>query len=164
MKHYKVLFADLDGTLIDTISGNTFPKGIWDFRFKFDVLDKLKQLNPKRIYIVTNQGGVSCGFIKEFNLKTKLNYISKAIEEYTGISTRYDYCISNDKNDKNRKPNTGMLEFFHEEYCDAINCSKSEILMIGDASGKEGQFSDSDKRCAKNYGIDYLDVNDFINI
>lgn len=34
--------------------------------------------------------------------------------------------------------------------------------MIGDASGKEGQFSDSDKRCAENFGVDYLDVNDFV--
>lgn len=33
----------------------------------------------------------------------------------------------------------------------------------GDASGKEGQFSDSDKKCAENFGIDYMDVNDFIN-
>ena len=35
--------------------------------------------------------------------------------------------------------------------------------MIGDASGKEGQFSDSDKKTAENFGIDYMDVEDFIN-
>ena len=40
---------------------------------------------------------------------------------------------------------------------------KNELLMIGDASGKEGQFSDSDKKCAENFGIDYMDVNDFLN-
>lgn len=40
---------------------------------------------------------------------------------------------------------------------------KSEMLMIGDASGKPGQFSDSDKKCAENFGIDYLDVEDFLN-
>ena len=34
--------------------------------------------------------------------------------------------------------------------------------MIGDASGKEGQFSDSDKKTAENFGIDYLDVEDFV--
>ena len=39
MKKYKVLFADLDGTLIEMISGNTFPKGIWNMRVRFDVLD-----------------------------------------------------------------------------------------------------------------------------
>lgn len=41
---------------------------------------------------------------------------------------------------------------------------KSVTLMIGDASGLEGQFSDSDKRTAENFGIDYLDVNEFVNL
>ena len=35
MKEYKVIFADLDGSLIDTISGETFPKGIWDIQIRF---------------------------------------------------------------------------------------------------------------------------------
>lgn len=38
------------------------------------------------------------------------------------------------------------------------------MCMIGDASGKEGQFSDSDKQTAINFGIDYYDVNDFIKM
>ena len=41
--------------------------------------------------------------------------------------------------------------------------SKDECLMIGDASGKEGNFSDSDLKSAENFGIYYLDVNDFVN-
>ena len=44
MKEYKVIFADLDGTLIETISGETFPKGIWDMKLRFDVLDKIKEI------------------------------------------------------------------------------------------------------------------------
>ena len=43
MNHKRVLFADLDGTLIDTISDNTFLKGIWDMQFKWDVLSYIKQ-------------------------------------------------------------------------------------------------------------------------
>ena len=39
-KKYKVIFADLDGTLIETLSGETFPKGIWDMKIKFDILTK----------------------------------------------------------------------------------------------------------------------------
>lgn len=42
--------------------------------------------------------------------------------------------------------------------------SKEECIMIGDASGKPGDFSDSDKKCAENFGIDYIDVRDFLEL
>lgn len=35
--------------------------------------------------------------------------------------------------------------------------------MIGDASGKDGQWSDADKKTAENFGIDYMDVTDFVS-
>ena len=74
------------------------------------------------------------------------------------------YCDTNDKSDPYRKPNTKMLETLLEDYVgDDVECFKHEILMIGDASGKEGQFSDSDKKTAENFGIDYIDVNDLVN-
>lgn len=34
--------------------------------------------------------------------------------------------------------------------------------MVGDASGLPGQFSDSDKVCAENAGVDYMDVIQFV--
>ena len=36
--------------------------------------------------------------------------------------------------------------------------------MIREASGLEGQFSDSDKKTAENFGIDYMDVSEFVNV
>lgn len=71
------------------------------------------------------------------------------------------YCCSMDKNDTYRKPNTGMLEQLYYQY--KVE-SKDECTMIGDASGKPGDFSDSDKRCAENFGIDYIDVRDFLEL
>ena len=52
----KVLFIDLDGTLIKTISGKTFPEDITDFRIQLPVLDKIKETFPNLSYffIVTN--------------------------------------------------------------------------------------------------------------
>lgn len=41
---------------------------------------------------------------------------------------------------------------------------ENDCLMIGDASGLEGQFSDSDKKTAENFGIDYMDVSEFVNV
>lgn len=161
MKKYKVLFVDLDGTLIDTISGATFPKGIWDMKLKFNVLDKIKELDPSFVFIVSNQGGIEKGFVNEHHFCAKLGFIVHSIEEYCNIGVDYYYCDNNDKEDNFRKPNTGMLEKALYDYLNTYN--KSEMLMIGDASGKPGQFSDSDKKTAENFGIDYIDVEDFLH-
>lgn len=164
---YEVIFADLDGTLIDTISGETFPKGIWDMRIKFDVLDKLKEINPKCLLIITNQGGIEKGFVNKRNFEFKMEYICRSIKEYTGIEVvEYSYCTSNDKNSIFRKPNIGMIDHLMSKmfYKGIIEneVHPEDVLMIGDASGKEGQFSDSDKRCAEKAGFKYMDVTDFI--
>lgn len=52
----KVLFIDLDGTLIKTISGKTFPEDITDFRVQLPVLDKIieKMPNLNMFFIVSN--------------------------------------------------------------------------------------------------------------
>ena len=164
MKKYEVIFSDLDGTLIKTISGETFPKGIWDMKIRFDVLDAIKKLNPEYILIVSNQGGIESGFVDEYNFRSKSEYITRAISEYCDCKCYAMYCETNDKSDQYRKPNTGMLHSILDKYVgDDFDYIKQKSLMIGDASGKEGQFSDSDKKTAENFCIDYMDVNDFIN-
>ena len=55
-----------------------------------------------------------------------------------------------------------MLQFELDTF--GLTISKDKILMIGDASGKKGDFSDSDKKCAENFGIDYIDVKDFLEL
>lgn len=161
MKKYKVLFCDLDGTLIDTISGETFPKGIWDMKFKFDVLDAIKNLEPEFIFIVSNQGGIESGYVKRDNFEDKIFYVCSSVEEYCRVPhVAFSYSSSNNPSDEFRKPNTGMLSA-----CLKTNYNeKKDCLMIGDASGLEGQFSDSDKKTAENFGIDYMDVNEFIKV
>ena len=160
MSKYKILFSDLDGTLIDTISGKLFPEGIWDMHLKFSIFAKIKELKPSFLFIVSNQGGIEKGFVNEYHFCTKLGFVVNSIEEYCDIPVDYYYCSSNDKDNENRKPNYGMLEAALTDY--DIKYDKSEMLMIGDTSGKLGQFSDSDKKTAENFGIDYLDVEDFL--
>ena len=164
LKSKTVIFCDLDGTLIDTISGETFPKGIWDMRIKFDVLDAIKKLQPDYILIVSNQGGIESGFVNAYDFQSKSEYIGRAIREYCGCECYCEYCETNNKQDYYRKPNIGMLNLLIETYVgDDFDYIKSKSLMIGDASGKEGQFSDTDKKTAENFGIDYLDVDDFVD-
>ena len=165
MKEYKVIFADLDCTLIDTISGDPFPKGIWDMKLRFDVLDKIKEITLKYLLIVSNQGGIESVFVDAHNFRVKSEYITRSISEYCDCKCYAMYCKTNDKSDPYRKPNIGMLESLLEKYVgDDFDYIKQKSLMIGDASGKEGQFSDSDKKTAENFGIDYIDVEDFINM
>lgn len=163
MKKYKVLFADLDGTLIETVSGDTFPKGIWDMKIRFDVLDAIKKLAPDYVLIASNQGGIEKGFVNQQNFIAKIEYVGRCISEYCKCGCYGTYCISNDEHDPYRKPNPMMLEYLVEMHVgDDFDYIKSVSLMIGDASGKEGQFSDSDKKTAENFGIDYMDVEDFV--
>lgn len=165
LKNKNILFCDLDGTLIETISGDTFPKGIWDMKLRFDVLDAIKKLNPEYVLIVSNQGGIESGFVDAKKFETKLFYIVESIGDYCDCECYAMYCDTNNKSDPYRKPNTKMLETLLEDYVgDDFDFIKQKSLMIGDASGKEGQFSDSDKKTAENFCIDYMDVDDFVKI
>lgn len=78
----KWLFIDLDDTLIETVSGNTFPAGIWDMKFKEDCLDAIKAMKPEGVFIVTNQGGIDKGYVKHQSFHAKGEYIMQALIGY----------------------------------------------------------------------------------
>ena len=164
VKNKNILFCALDGTLIETISGERFPKGIWDMKLKLDVLDAIKKLKPEFVLIASNQSGIESGSVDAQKFETKLLYIITVIGEYCDCECYAMYCDTNNKSDPYRKPNTKMLEALLEDYVgDDFDYIKQKSLMIGDASGKEGQFSDIDKKTAENFNIDYMDVNDLVN-
>lgn len=173
----KIIFIDLDGTLIDTCSGETFPKGVWDMSIKWDVWDALKNFvkknNTEFVCIVTNQGGIESGYVNKYRWLNKFRYIQSALQEYLNQDNDVDvdvfgeYCTSNDKDDFDRKPNKGMLWHFifaKTGWYELRDIPKSEMLMIGDASGKPNDFSDTDKKTAENFEIDYLDVSDMVKL
>ena len=168
MKKPIVIFADLDGTLIKTQSREIFPQGIWDMRFNFPALDMIREIQPKCLLIITNQGGIEKGFVDKRNFEFKMEYICRSIKEYTGVYTECSYCTSNDPDDKYRKPNIGMIDSLMRKMIKRgvveKGISTDSILMIGDASGKEGQFSDSDKKCAEKAGFQYMDIEDFVQL
>lgn len=149
-KKYKVLFSNLNGTLIDTISGEISPKGIWDMKLKFNVLDAIKKLSPDYVFIVSNQGGIEKGFVERSYFESKCEFICNSIREYANInSVTYSYCSTNIKSFYYRMPNKGALETFRYGY----KVKKEDCLMIGS--------TDIDKKTAQNFGVDYLDVNEF---
>lgn len=167
MKQKKIVFCDLDDTLIETNSGEKFPKGVWDVRLKIEVWDKIKQRFPNvtHLFVVTNQGGIEEGLVNRDDFVTKIEWILACLSEWFEmqlgriIICEGVACSKNDSSDHFRKPNTGMLEHLLNKAFDT-NPDKETMIMVGDASGKEGDFSDSDKKTAENFGIDYIDIRD----
>lgn len=129
-------------------------------KIKLYVFEAIKNYAPDDILIISNQGGIEKGFVDKEMFEYKFDYISSALEDYTNISVYDFYCDNNDKDNINRKPNTGMIDQYMD-YIKFINDNVDEenkiiydtIMMIGDASGKEGQFSDSDNY---HYSLPYI--------
>lgn len=158
----KVLLCDLDGTLIVTKSGNTFPIDEDDWKFKEHIKEAIQEYNPKYIFIISNQGGIEKGFVDEAKFLKKIRAIIDEMDTWGDYIIAGRYCASNNPANPYRKPNCGMVyDFMYDDYI-GYGFTKHNALMIGDASGCSGQFSDSDRQCAKNAGIMYCDVEHFI--
>lgn len=150
------LFVDLDGTIIRTSSGDTFPRDYDDWEMMPGVVEALKKYHPTVIHIVSNQGGIEKGFVNESMWLAKVNKIAHYLESVVKCPVTIDYCPS-DRESFYRKPNEGMVVKH------MVGVVPSDCLMVGDASGLEGQFSDTDRLCALNAGIPYMDISEFID-
>lgn len=132
----KVLFIDLDGTIITTKSGREFPIHSDDWKLLPTTLDALTyfyNLNYK-IIIVTNQGGISLGYVSEKVFINKIENICKKIEKILKFkegTISYSYC--KDMESFNRKPNPGMAFDNLSEY----NLTLQDSIMIGDFQSDE---------------------------
>lgn len=178
LKEKRLLFFDFDGTLVETESGNTFPNDLTDMVLKMDVINRIADLVVENdievVAICSNQGGVELGFVDFHDINAKIRYVGACIDDLVrhrrkemvdkkGVVCYVLICPENDKACPNRKPNPGMLEDIYYMAGEAgFDFDKDQMLMVGDASGFVGQFSDSDRRCAENFGIDYMDVTDFV--
>ena len=122
-KNKRVLFIDLDSTLIKTASGKTFPEDFSDFRVQVPVLAKIVERMPNlnKFFIVSNQGGIKDAIDKRL-FKFKINAIVGICKDYLDYRIMHFsfvdamYCFSMDKDNPYRKPNTGMLEQLYNQY------------------------------------------------
>ena len=160
----KIVFIDYDGTLAHTRTGHTFPVGIWDMELDLTVFERLRLIQPLAVFVVTNQGGLHSRAAEQ-SWAHKFIYSIEALTEYLNgsVFVAGRWCTSDDDSNPDRKPNTGMLSALLDEFVAQngyTDITKEDCIMIGDASGGPNDWSDSDRRTAANFGIDYLDVNE----
>ncbi len=151
----KIAAFDLDGTLINTKSGRTFPIDVNDWKlFNINVKPVLKQLVEKNysIIIITNQLGVSKNKITVDELQQKIDTISKEINiDMMAILATND--------NKYRKPRIGSWE--HIESLMSFNeWLPNESFYCGDAAGRPGDFNNTDYKFALNCGIKFITPDD----
>ena len=141
----ELFIFDLDNTLIK--SQGTFPKGINDISLMFP--NVIKKLNSnKGIVIMTNQYGLKKGkSLSRDDWLMRLKFLTSQLK------VPFMIFISLEK-DQYRKPETGMFELFIEKYNSGINPEKK--TYIGDALGRETDFSSSDLKFALNCGVNIV--------
>lgn len=153
---------DLDGTLIETKSGNKFPKNSADWDWIDDrIVRKLNAIveNDSRagIIIISNQKVAGSNEEKKTMIKNKLKNVFKNLINLLPKKAFVCLYASTEAN-KYRKPSTGIFE---EKLFPMID-NESKIIYVGDAAGREDDFSDSDRKFAYNVQM-YLNYESVSN-
>ena len=159
----RIVFVDMDDTLIKTVSGGAFPLGIYDMTLRLDVFAKIKMLAPNAVFIVSNQGGIEAGHVNPTLFQQKFIYVLAALQEFLGLHTFVAgrFCPTQDPKFEGRKPNTAMLTIMLDEFEQIVKdykFTKEECVYIGD------MLIDTERRTAENFGCDFVPVEDFLDM
>ena len=108
----KVVFLDRDG-VINKYPGNfKYVTSIQEFEILPGSSEAIKLLYEAgyKVFVISNQAGVSKGLYSQQTLGKITNYMSEEIEKVGGKLSKVLYCIHTDEQNCNcRKPKTGLL-------------------------------------------------------
>lgn len=148
------VFLDRDGVINEVLTERVnFVNRPKDFYFLPGVPEAIKKLNQHfdYIFVVTNQGGVGLGYMKEAQLQKVHEHMIKELEKEGAIIHEAVYCPHKPKAGcECRKPGSKMIEDLAKKY--NIDLSKSYIvgdtdtdIQAGKKAGTKGVFlGDSD--------------------
>ena len=153
----KIHLFDLDYTIIKTKSGKRFPTNDWDWEF---LTQNIKSTinNLEFCGIVSNQNGLTN------EIKTS-GWIKKIKEIAKHINIKFVFCSL--KTTNYRKPMDGSWKYMKENLLLNTDVNKlikkQYIYYIGDACGRENDFSDTDLKFALNCNFVFKLPEQFFN-
>lgn len=103
-----------------------------------------------KLAIFTNQSAIKSALTGKgaTKCKAKVDAILKAADVRAAV------CIATMK-DENRKPGLGMWNHFMQKCNGGIEIDKESSFFVGDAAGRQFDFSDSDKEFAREMGLPF---------
>ena len=151
----KIAGFDMDGTLITTASGRTFPTGVNDWKFLNDkVVPKLNEIHKDgyKVVVFTNQAGIEK---KKTDASTIMKKIMKII---SGIGIPVQVFISTGESHF-RKPSTEMWNFMEKKCNESIQVDKSKSYYVGDAAGRAKNWAPGKDILIQAYNCFFLKPN-----
>ena len=128
----KAVFLDRDGVINEVLTNRVkFVNKPRDLYFLPGVADAIKNLNEffDYIFVVTNQGGVGLGYMKEEQLQKIHEHMISQLEKEGAIIHEAVYCPHKPKEGCDcRKPNAKLIQDLANRY--EVDLSKS--FMVGD--------------------------------
>lgn len=109
----KVIFLDRDGVINRYPGHRRYVTRLKDFRILLGALEAISRLNKAgfKIFIISNQAGVSKGFYSREKLNKITKVMLKKIRSRGGNIKKVFYCLHHsDENCDCRKPNTGLVK------------------------------------------------------
>lgn len=103
-----------------------------------------------KIVLISNQALIKSALTGKAATNAKAKFDS--VLEAAGVPATV--LIATQK-DSNRKPETGMWDFFTSNCNGGVEVDMGESYYVGDAAGRKYDFSDSDKMFAENVGLPF---------
>lgn len=153
---------DMDGTIIKTKSGRTFPKDTDDWTLNYSSIpNQLKSLYEEgyKIVFFTNQSGVGKDSFKIKNFKKKIEGVSKIIALPIQVFIALGKGIY-------RKPLLGMWNLLQDKKNDDVKIDLNKSFYVGDAAGRavskqKKDHSLVDRLFALNIGIKFYTPEEY---
>ena len=154
----KIVAFDLDSTLIRTKSGKTFPVDRHDWVWLYEHIPTTLAAILDEGYglvIFSNQLGVGKGKIAIHTLQSK---IEDMLEE-AGIVDCIVLLATEE--DKHRKPALGMYHYYVSTLNHGVVPDLKASVFVGDAAGREKDFSAGDRKFAINAKLRFKTPEEF---